>query len=202
MSASQSTGRPEWAVGYVYLLDTSDRYQKIGYSRDPYTRANGFQGLPFCVWLAHHFPVGTPAIESVVHQALAHKRIRGEWFILSREEVALVSAVTGARTADDLPPALRPRPARVNRRPAGCPSGTGGRRPKPWYRTGRKMWYVWFDRVQYALHVADPLAYDAANAAASQLVASINPHRVGDLERVGPAHVDQTGTGTGTAAGT
>jgi hypothetical protein len=93
---------PEWAVGYVYLLDTSDRYQKIGYSTDPYRRVNEFPFWPFAVWVAHCFPVFHKRVEAALHDWHEMMRVRGEWFELERKDIEWICSIKGVESVEEL----------------------------------------------------------------------------------------------------
>ena len=100
MSVSQSTNTaPDWAVGYVYLLETNDRFQKIGFSQAPAQRNKKFSGLPFAVWVGHQFPVGDMRIELAIHLRFKDRRVRGEWFCLDPVSIGRLKAVAGAKAS-------------------------------------------------------------------------------------------------------
>ena len=153
---------PRWAVGYVYLFATSDRFSKIGFSQNPESRVKAFRRLPFAVWLEHAFPVGDQLVETVVHKALESKRVRYEWFILSADDVTAFKQVRSAPTWYDLPDRFRA--VGINR----TNTGLGGRRPRPWYRAGRG-WFVNFRGRRYNLGVRDPNAAEEAQEAFERL---------------------------------
>jgi len=166
--------KPSWAEGFLYLLETSERFQKIGYSADPRDRVLQFQSLPFCVWLGHYFPVSTRRFEKVVQKSLVHKRLRGEWFVLTPPEIAIFKAVQELRSEADLPSAFRP----LVRRPLKLPhprmnDKRSGRKPKAWYRKSRDRWYVWFAGVQYPLTIRGADNGTAAATAGRELVSRL-----------------------------
>lgn len=77
---------------YVYLMvDTTNHFYKIGISNDPKYREHTLQSDKPTIELicAKAFPsrVIADAIESALHKAFSKKRIRGEWFNLSDEDV-------------------------------------------------------------------------------------------------------------------
>ncbi len=77
---------------YVYLMvDTTNKFYKIGISNDPKYRERTLQSDKPTIELicAKAFPsrVLAEAIESALHKAFRKKRIRGEWFKLSDEDV-------------------------------------------------------------------------------------------------------------------
>ena len=80
---------------YVYLMvDTSNGYHKIGISNHPEYRERTLQSEKPTIekLCAKRFPTRqiATAIESALHASFATKRIRGEWFDLSEDEVAQI----------------------------------------------------------------------------------------------------------------
>jgi hypothetical protein len=52
-------------------------------------------------------PTADPVwLEWGLHMAFAHRRVKGEWFLLTGEEVALISAIPRADSEADIPPAV------------------------------------------------------------------------------------------------
>lgn len=154
MSADQSIQLPAWAEGYVYLLETSERWQKIGFSTDPRQRAEDFQGLPFCVWLSHYFPACGWPVETTILRSLGHKRVRGEWFLLGNEEIASFKTIQGVQSLDDLPERFRTIPAfekpkKPQRPRVHNPSS------RPWWRRSVGDWYVSIRGRQVRLRIFD-----------------------------------------------
>lgn len=80
--------------GFVYLLKGRGSY-KIGCSKDPLKRSEQLAiQLPFPVELVHHFFADDhKAVEAMLHEAYKHKRLNGEWFNLSDEDVAHIKEV-------------------------------------------------------------------------------------------------------------
>lgn len=81
------------APQFVYLMK-GDRYYKIGKSLCPSTRLEAFSTLPFpvellCVIAASNMH----ALERQLHERYAAKRTHGEWFLLSRADVAEILAL-------------------------------------------------------------------------------------------------------------
>ncbi len=77
---------------YVYLMvDTSNGYHKIGISNHPDYREKTLQSEKPTIEkiCAKRFPsrIIAQSIESALHTAFASKRIRGEWFNLSEQDV-------------------------------------------------------------------------------------------------------------------
>lgn len=82
---------------YVYLMvDTSNGYHKIGISNRPDYREKTLQSEKPTIEriCAKQFPsrLIAQAIESALHTAFAAKRVRGEWFNLTEEEVKQIIA--------------------------------------------------------------------------------------------------------------
>jgi hypothetical protein len=82
---------------YVYLMvDTANGYHKIGISNKPEYRERTLQSEKPTIEkvCAKKYPsrVIAEAIESALHKAFDAKRIRGEWFNLSDQEVADIKA--------------------------------------------------------------------------------------------------------------
>lgn len=74
--------------GYIYLLEEPiNRWYKIGMSRDANKRIKGLR-LPFKVTMLHSFPSDDVAqVEQYLHEKFANKRLHGEWFALTQEDV-------------------------------------------------------------------------------------------------------------------
>lgn len=84
------TPRTDWsAAGFVYVME-SGGYYKIGWSLQPPTRRAHIQSAnPLPVTLIGVIE-GSRTIEAEWHEAFADKRVRGEWFALTEEDVAHV----------------------------------------------------------------------------------------------------------------
>lgn len=76
--------------GYVYLLQSSTGYYKIGRARNPNNRMATFGvKLPFEVEYRHLIKTDDMfALEAELHRRYADCRVNGEWFNLSDEQVA------------------------------------------------------------------------------------------------------------------
>lgn len=76
---------------YIYAIGTTGRRQKIGYSNDPNARLKKLQtGNPETLQVHYVFEIDqrhAKKYESFIHREYGHKRIKGEWFDLSPEEV-------------------------------------------------------------------------------------------------------------------
>lgn len=82
---------------FVYLMhDTSNDFYKIGISKDPQYRERTLQSEKPTIEkvCAKEFPTRqiAEAIESALHKSFATKRIRGEWFSLTPDDIANVKA--------------------------------------------------------------------------------------------------------------
>jgi hypothetical protein len=90
-TAPKRTARP----GYVYLLGGGG-YYKIGKAKDPQRRAETLAvQLPYSVELLHAIESGDYArAEEYLHERFAHKRLNGEWFDLSDDDVAEITALS------------------------------------------------------------------------------------------------------------
>lgn len=90
---SQMTPKP----GYIYLVRaiTPHNHYKIGLSVDPSSRIESMGvKLPFPIERLHTFPTNnTTLAEKQLHNQYAHKRLRGEWFELSEQEIQNIYAI-------------------------------------------------------------------------------------------------------------
>ena len=83
--------------GYIYLLQaiTPTTYYKIGLSKDPVARIEilGIQ-LPFPIKPRHQFPTNNMHIaERQLHKRYADKRVNGEWFQLTDQDVQAICGI-------------------------------------------------------------------------------------------------------------
>ncbi len=79
---------------YVYLIACQD-YFKIGIANNvPNRLAQLYTGNPFDmkVVVVYGFE-NAEAIERSLHQRFRHKRVRGEWFVLSENEIEVLKSV-------------------------------------------------------------------------------------------------------------
>ena len=79
---------------YVYLIKTNSGIHKIGMTTDTAKRITAFRGLPFqveyvCIIQSNK----ARELESQLHQQFAQKRINGEWFNLSPEDVEHIKSL-------------------------------------------------------------------------------------------------------------
>lgn len=86
---------PRKRKGAIYLLEGQKGVYKIGKSVDLTNRAKWFGlKLPFPVTLVHHFESSDyTAAEIELHKRFETKRINGEWFALSDEDVAYIKGL-------------------------------------------------------------------------------------------------------------
>lgn len=77
---------------YIYAIGTTGRRQKIGYSADPEVRLRTLQtGNPEPLQVQYIFEIDEKyarKYEKFIHREYGHKRISGEWFDMTPEEVA------------------------------------------------------------------------------------------------------------------
>lgn len=78
---------PKERMGYVYLMKNHRSGMfKIGFSKAPKYREKTLQSEEPEIEMLHHFK-GTMEDEKDLHAQFADKRVRGEWFSLTQEEV-------------------------------------------------------------------------------------------------------------------
>jgi hypothetical protein len=79
---------------YVYLLKAYDRCEgmyKIGKAGNPKKRLKQFPSMPFRTKIIHTIRcTNSYVVESILHRNFSKKRIRGEWFQLTSEDVKLI----------------------------------------------------------------------------------------------------------------
>lgn len=82
--------------GYIYLLKSTSGYWKIGRTRNPDDRIQTFTvKLPFEVEYEHLIPCSDCIIaERQLHAQFADKRVNGEWFALTPEDVEEIKSIT------------------------------------------------------------------------------------------------------------
>jgi hypothetical protein len=80
--------------GFVYLMK-GDSYYKIGYSkRPPQRRVDISPKLPFELQLIHAIEADNArALEMQLHERFTEKRLRGEWFRLTEQDVAYIKSL-------------------------------------------------------------------------------------------------------------
>lgn len=81
--------------GYVYLLKSPSKAYKIGLSSNPEQRLKNFGiQLPFEVQFEHLISTNNMyRLEKELHTKFASKRINGEWFNLSDDDVAYIKGL-------------------------------------------------------------------------------------------------------------
>lgn len=81
-------------TGYVYLLkDDNDNY-KIGLTKNLESRMKSFTSLPYKIELIHYFESNNMSSdERKLHNKFSDKRISGEWFKLSTEDVEYIKNI-------------------------------------------------------------------------------------------------------------
>lgn len=84
--------------GFVYLLQSDTGFYKIGRTKNPKSRSKTFGvQLPFEVKFIA--TIATPdmhSLEAELHAHFASKRVNGEWFNLSPEDVGYIKSLAGA----------------------------------------------------------------------------------------------------------
>ncbi len=85
------------APGYVYLLQSPTSAYKIGRTKSPKSRSKTFGvQLPFEVeFIALIKTNDMLRLEAELHQQYAEKRVNGEWFNLSSEDVEYIKSLAG-----------------------------------------------------------------------------------------------------------
>ena len=92
---------------FVYLLKTSIGAWKIGASKSPKERIMDFKNLPFLIELEHEIEsADARKIERALHYHFRGKRIRGEWFGLSDDDVLLIKTIRRCDDISNLPPPI------------------------------------------------------------------------------------------------
>jgi len=82
---------------YVYVISAGEMHQKIGITTNINTRVATLQTAHYHQLTLLHFVENECAawIEARCHELLKHRRLRGEWFFMTREEaVSVVQKVT------------------------------------------------------------------------------------------------------------
>jgi hypothetical protein len=76
---------------YLYAIGTNENQQKIGFSKNPEQRLKTLQtGNANQLYLHYQFEINESTatqFETYVHRDLSHKRVLGEWFDMSVEDV-------------------------------------------------------------------------------------------------------------------
>lgn len=81
--------------GFVYLLKADNGYHKIGYTKDPKSRAKTF-GIQLPFEVAFECLIKSDdmvKLETELHQRFADKRTEGEWFKLDKSDVEYIKGL-------------------------------------------------------------------------------------------------------------
>jgi hypothetical protein len=83
------------SVGWVYILRAETGVCKIGKTTNPKERARFFEiKLPFAVEVLHLIRCGNMhAAERMLHAYFAGKRVNGEWFNLTDDDLAFLTGI-------------------------------------------------------------------------------------------------------------
>lgn len=74
-------------AGYIYLFESYDGFYKIGQAKNPSMRIKEIT-MPYRPKLIHKMPVSDMDwAEKYLHNKFAHRRVDGEWFNLSSQDV-------------------------------------------------------------------------------------------------------------------
>jgi len=96
----QSTLREYQSDLFVYLMtDSANGLTKIGFSKNPKVRERTLQSEKPSTALLDYWP-GNSEKEKTLHGIFAGKRIRGEWFNLSQDDIAFISNFFAPKTND------------------------------------------------------------------------------------------------------
>lgn len=89
METDAKTRAPRSTAGYVYLLQSESGYWKIGRTANPDNRLKTFNvKLPFQVAYKHLIQTDDMyTLEAQLHSRYAEKRVEGEWFLLTEQDV-------------------------------------------------------------------------------------------------------------------
>jgi len=82
--------------GFVYLIKSPTGHYKIGKARDVDNRISLFSvKLPFEIELLHTIPCEDyTTAELWLHEQYSDKRVNGEWFSLTSEDVETIKGIT------------------------------------------------------------------------------------------------------------
>ena len=80
--------------GHVYLLEDSGGYIKIGCSQDVKKRIENIQSNNPTIRVLRLIETSDIAgLESELHKAFANKRIKGEWFLLTKDDIKQIEEI-------------------------------------------------------------------------------------------------------------
>lgn len=93
--ATKVAKRIENAKGYVYLIEAETGQYKIGRSKNPPNRLRAIGvKMPFKVEIIHTIQTNDMySLEINLHQRFADKRVNGEWFALSQDDVDYIKGL-------------------------------------------------------------------------------------------------------------
>ena len=82
--------------GYVYVLQSPTGAYKIGHSKNPHSRLKTFQvKLPFEVeYVCLVYSGDMQGLELELHERFDERRINGEWFALSEDDIAYIQSLS------------------------------------------------------------------------------------------------------------
>lgn len=80
--------------GFVYLLEDSSGYIKIGCSQDIKKRIENIQSNNPTIKVLKLIETNDiTGLESKLHKAFANKRIKGEWFLLTEDDIKQIEKI-------------------------------------------------------------------------------------------------------------
>lgn len=88
---------PNWKqrFGYVYVFENAG-LRKIGSSKKPEVRLLAMKTAAPSIEAIHHIPsLSYRELEQLLHAHFADKRVAGEWFRLSDEDMNFIASVDG-----------------------------------------------------------------------------------------------------------
>lgn len=82
-------------IGYVYVFENAG-LRKIGSSKRPHIRLRALKTAAPSIEAIHHIPsLNYRELEKLLHRHFAAKRVVGEWFRLSDEDMDFIAGVDG-----------------------------------------------------------------------------------------------------------
>lgn len=92
---AKEKSRPLKKFVYIYggnFREAGLSLYKIGYSKNPAKRVASWPLLPWVCRIVAIIPTYQPRkVEDYLHRLFAGKRLRGEWFLLSEEDIQFAS---------------------------------------------------------------------------------------------------------------
>lgn len=93
-------------MGFVYVIAGPNGLYKIGQTHSPEQRIKHLARKDAGLSLSFAFAVNCRTTwENYLHQAFAHRRVRGEWFRLQEEDIDILASITEL-AGDSLPLSL------------------------------------------------------------------------------------------------